>query len=399
MAINLARMGSIAPASDGFSYDPSDEARKIQIARDLRKKEQGDRLKAAQDLESGKIDLASKALAQRELERTTGEAEKARGIRSGFIVNREGALDVPVGIRSPEFVDNSRPSNAPFGPLGAPEPRNRVESQATIDLARVNPDFAEAFRTGNITERNSETDRKNKIAAEEQKGILAGAKNTAEIATEQSRKAAIDAKPRADGNRTYVLSRTGGKGGSATGDGSETPTDPNAKPPKPPTEMQANFAIYGRRLQQANDIINGLYDQGFDRSKASQGVLSKTANFLGFKSNELLKQEQAERNFVNATLRRESGAAISRDEFLNAEKQYFPRTGDSPGVIEQKKRNRETQLQSFKGLAGPAWEKAGGDVQNPYAIPTFKTDAEADAAGLKPGTKVIVGGREGVWYP
>jgi hypothetical protein len=41
------------------------------------------------------------------------------------------------------------------------------------------------------------------------------------------------------------------------------------------------------------------------------------------------KAEQAQRDFVNAVLRRESGAAISESEFDNARRQYFPESGDS----------------------------------------------------------------------
>ena len=51
--------------------------------------------------------------------------------------------------------------------------------------------------------------------------------------------------------------------------------------------------------------------------------------------------EQSQRDFVNAVLRRESGAAISNSEFDNARQQYFPQIGDDDKVIEQKRRNRE----------------------------------------------------------
>jgi hypothetical protein len=51
--------------------------------------------------------------------------------------------------------------------------------------------------------------------------------------------------------------------------------------------------------------------------------------------------EQAQRDFVNATLRKESGAAISNSEFDNARRQYFPQPGDDKTVIEQKRKNRE----------------------------------------------------------
>lgn len=63
--------------------------------------------------------------------------------------------------------------------------------------------------------------------------------------------------------------------------------------------------------------------------------------------------DQAKRNFINAVLRRESGAVISPQEFENAEKQYFPRPGDSPEVIAQKKENRRIAIEGVTRSAGP----------------------------------------------
>lgn len=59
------------------------------------------------------------------------------------------------------------------------------------------------------------------------------------------------------------------------------------------------------------------------------------------------KMEQAQRNFINAVLRRESGAQISDSEFANARLQYFPVIGDTPEVIEQKRRTREDAINSM----------------------------------------------------
>jgi hypothetical protein len=65
---------------------------------------------------------------------------------------------------------------------------------------------------------------------------------------------------------------------------------------------------------------------------------------------------QAERNFINSVLRRESGAVISDEEFANARLQYIPQPGDSPQVLEQKRRNRETVKRSFSRDAGPSYQ-------------------------------------------
>lgn len=122
-------------------------------------------------------------------------------------------------------------------------------------------------------------------------------------------------------------------------------------------EIKSNQAIsagFGRRMQQAVEVFDNLAKQGFDRGSLSAGMGAVLPNFL--QTSEQQQQAQAERNFVNATLRRESGAAIAESEFESAEKQYFPRAGDSPEVVEQKRRNREQVINMMKAEAGPAWD-------------------------------------------
>ncbi len=65
------------------------------------------------------------------------------------------------------------------------------------------------------------------------------------------------------------------------------------------------------------------------------------------KSQKYKQVEQAQRDFINATLRRESGAAIADSEFENAQKQYFPQLGDTKEVVKQKQRNREFQFKQI----------------------------------------------------
>ena len=83
------------------------------------------------------------------------------------------------------------------------------------------------------------------------------------------------------------------------------------------------------------------------------GVLGAAANVV--LSKEQQQVEQAQRNFVNAVLRQESGAVINPSEFENAIKQYFPQPGDKKEVIEQKRKNRMMVIEGFKKIAGPAW--------------------------------------------
>jgi hypothetical protein len=106
--------------------------------------------------------------------------------------------------------------------------------------------------------------------------------------------------------------------------------------------------FYGRALE-SQKILDGLEKQG-------TSVYNQTMRNLPFGNYGLTasaqQYEQAKRDFVNAVLRRESGAVISEQEFANAEQQYFPQPGDSPEVIEQKRRNREITIQGLKVSAG-----------------------------------------------
>lgn len=121
------------------------------------------------------------------------------------------------------------------------------------------------------------------------------------------------------------------------------------------TADQAKAATFGRRLQQAEGVFNKLTAQGYDRSDLTSGLGSMFPNLV--RTSSAVEQEQAERNFVNAQLRRESGAAIAESEFESAEKQYFPRVGDSKAVIEQKRKNREQAMKGLLGEAGPGLDQ------------------------------------------
>ena len=143
-------------------------------------------------------------------------------------------------------------------------------------------------------------------------------------------------------------------------DGNQTVYDPKAKGGKPPTEFQAKSATYGARAQEAHSVMDELegmsgkdaYNRLAAAAGGGNGVMASAMNPALSESTQ--RVIQARRDFVNAVLRQESGAAISDQEFANATKQYFPMPGDSAKVIEQKRRNRETAIKGFNNAAGTA---------------------------------------------
>lgn len=143
-----------------------------------------------------------------------------------------------------------------------------------------------------------------------------------------------------------------------------------SKEAKPLTEAQANAAGYGMRAAEAATQLDklaaqgtttgGLIKQGVEAVPLIGGALGMAVNalpgYLGGPSTEQQQVEQAQRNFINAVLRRESGAAISPAEFENARKQYFPQPGDSPETLAQKQQNMATTIDALRLGAGSGAE-------------------------------------------
>lgn len=137
------------------------------------------------------------------------------------------------------------------------------------------------------------------------------------------------------------------------------PADPANKAP---TEFQGKSAAFGARAEEADRMLQtlgaagtdqpGLIKRGAEGVPLVGGVLGSWVN--GTQSAEQQRVEQAQRDFVNAVLRQESGAAIGASEFENAQKQYFPQSGDTPAVKAQKARNRKLSVQGLQKNAGHA---------------------------------------------
>ena len=105
-----------------------------------------------------------------------------------------------------------------------------------------------------------------------------------------------------------------------------------------------------------------MKDSGYNRADYSSAAAAAVVpDFVS--SDEWKRTDQAERNFINALLRRESGAAISPAEFENAEKQYFPRAGDSAALLAQKKKNRQTVTEGMAAEGRVDEEQATGSTE------------------------------------
>jgi hypothetical protein len=153
---------------------------------------------------------------------------------------------------------------------------------------------------------------------------------------------------------------------------------------KPLNDTQSKALLFGSRMKAANDIFDKLEKLGTTTS-----TIGSNLPFLGTAINAMSssdKQElnQGKRDFINAVLRRESGAAIASSEFDNGEKQYFPQIGDSVSVIQQKKANRDLAM---RGVLAEVPEKHRNELfQNNKNLPSSNAKGwilHTDANGNK----------------
>ncbi len=130
-------------------------------------------------------------------------------------------------------------------------------------------------------------------------------------------------------------------------------------------ETQGKAAGFADRMSSANSELEqaAIANAGMNVMEAGKSAVPLIGNFLT--SSDRQKFEQAERNFINAQLRRESGAVISPEEFSNARKQYIPQPGDSKEVLAQKKANREQNISAMQRESGPFYKPATAESEIP----------------------------------
>ena len=114
------------------------------------------------------------------------------------------------------------------------------------------------------------------------------------------------------------------------------------------TEGQSNSLGFASRMMLNEGTINDVVGRGY-----RPGGLTE----FGFTPERLRSDDRkiydaAKENWIAAALRKESGAAIGKDEYAAADRQYFPQPGDSDKVLKQKATLRSTVFKSMKAGIG-----------------------------------------------
>jgi hypothetical protein len=163
---------------------------------------------------------------------------------------------------------------------------------------------------------------------------------------------------------------------------------------KPPTEGQLSTAGYLQRMTKAQTIFDTLEQQGVVAIPLvkSLAVDTKVEGYVLSPAEQSLAQ--AQRDWVRAKLRKESGAVIGADEMAQEIKTYFPQPGEDAATAAQKRTARlaaERQLQIGAGSAaveaGPLTPAAtspaaGSGSQPPAAAPPAPVQLSPEAERL-----------------
>jgi hypothetical protein len=135
--------------------------------------------------------------------------------------------------------------------------------------------------------------------------------------------------------------------------GTETPTaapTPEKFIPKPPTQGERTAQTFIDRMSAAEANLEGVEDVLAAPVEIARGVTNVTA------SAEYRQAEQAKSMWIEAYLRKDSGAQIGPDEYKNADETFFPQAGDSAEDIERKRQSRQDAMASLRVQAGRAGE-------------------------------------------
>ncbi|WP_269497849.1 hypothetical protein [Castellaniella sp. S9] len=136
------------------------------------------------------------------------------------------------------------------------------------------------------------------------------------------------------------------------------------------TEQQSKDLVYLTRGEAASPILDKLGSQLADPAQRAGGAIPLVGNFTV--SPDFQRADQAGREFLAAILRKDTGAAITSQEFDIYGKMYLPQPGDSPEVLAQKRTSRRTALDAIRSGLGAAAEGAP-----PRSNETQATDRDA----------------------
>lgn len=143
---------------------------------------------------------------------------------------------------------------------------------------------------------------------------------------------------------------------------------------KPLTEGQSKDTVYATRAEGSLPLLDQFGGALTSLPETVGGKMPIVGNYA--KSPEFQRAEQAGLEFLQAILRKDTGAAITADETAQYGTVYLPRPGDSPELLEQKKASRARAVEAIKAGMTPqallyveqALSKERGGAKSPVVM-------------------------------
>lgn len=165
-------------------------------------------------------------------------------------------------------------------------------------------------------------------------------------------------------------------------------------------EEDFSTAGYAKRMADSKKYIDA-----FEKTMVKQGSKLPTANqIIDFRAKGKLPNEfqgegwrrymQAQEDYVTANLRKESGAAISDDEFIRESSKYFAKPGDGADVLTQKKQSRDTSTEALKLASKGGYEYLDYTMSQPSArasaiLSSYTEDSETETDTLSVANQAL----------
>ena len=170
-----------------------------------------------------------------------------------------------------------------------------------------------------------------------------------------------------------------------------------------PTEAERRTLTFYDRAKDAETAVADIEPQIAGLGLMGQARLQHAPNAMQSQEGQFYRQ--AQRQFTEARLRKDSGAAIPPAEYENDARTYFAQPGDTPATLERKKAARAVVLSALQREAGRAYQDAYGVPQgagvNVQSGPAPNLSGEprrigsdAEWSALPPGTVYV--GPDGV---
>ena len=161
-----------------------------------------------------------------------------------------------------------------------------------------------------------------------------------------------------------------------------------SKSDKPPTTYENESFKYWLRGQDAEKVLDDL-----DKVVSNYGLFNQTMmNYAPniFLSETMQMYNQAQRQFTEARLRKDSGAAIPESEFENDRRMYFVQPGDSKDVIKRKQKARKIALSALAKASGKAYEQSFGEAPPDIRDVRDKSESDQKINTIQTGPKVKI---------